>query len=311
MMGGLTIKLVFLFLVIGVFVFLTACGQNPNEEDSMKNIPYGSHARRKLDIALPPGAGEGETFSPALCIHGGGWNSGDKSNYDYLKSWLFETNLAYVSMNYRLLGDGAAFFDMLEDIHTAIGWLQDHGGEYHLKTDKISLIGYSAGGHLALLYAYTKESPAEISLVLSQAGPADFLDPAQLDKNGEAYREQLAQLTGTPISPGDFQKIDDSPDPGNDPALPEALIAALKGASPGWQVTSRSPPTVMAYGQNDELVAYTNAERLAQALETNGIDHVLIGFPNSGHGLNNDPASDKEYWQKAREYLTKYLAGNP
>ena len=61
---------------------------------------------------------------------------------------------------------------MLEDIQSVIAYLQSHADIYHVDASKIALMGWSAGGHLAMLYAY--QNPTQIDLVVSEAGITDF-----------------------------------------------------------------------------------------------------------------------------------------
>lgn len=44
-----------------------------------------------------------------------------------------------------------------------------------------------------------------------------------------------------------------------------------------------------------------------KALEDNGVDYRLFEAPHSGHGVQNDDAVMKAYWEAVEEYLGKYL----
>ncbi|GHT22905.1 hypothetical protein FACS189430_05370 [Bacteroidia bacterium] len=281
--------------VICSVLALTGCkGSSPTEELPMKNIEYGEHSRQKMDISLPDIADEQHKAPIVLCIHGGSWTNGDKSDFDYIKGNVHKVNGAYVSVNYRLLGDNVSCKEMLDDIYSAVAFLKKNGDKYHLKTDKMFVIGSSAGGHLALLYSYTKESPIKVAFLSSLAGPTDFLDPEQQALNGESHRGMFNKLTGTNVTQAQ------AADPNF--TFPQEWYEA----SPLYQVKNTSPPTILAYGMKDELVSYSNATRMDGKLTEKGVAHKLITFPNSGHSLGNDPDKSDEYWKVVYQYFNKY-----
>ena len=152
----------------------------------MKNVYYGNESQeycplQVMDIYVPKNAdGTYKTgsFPVVITIHGGSWCRGSKEYYNYMTDFITDTcNCVHVNMNYRLTtgvpwGNDITYEDMLDDIQLVIKYLNDHSAVYHVDTSKIALMGHSAGGHLALLYAY--RNPTQIELVISEAGPTDF-----------------------------------------------------------------------------------------------------------------------------------------
>ena len=53
--------------------------------------------------------------------------------------------------HYRLLIPGHQYPDMIQDIQRAIEWVRSHADEYNVDATKIGVMGFSAGGHLAIL----------------------------------------------------------------------------------------------------------------------------------------------------------------
>lgn len=293
-------KYFLLFTFILICSFFAGCHKNEDPPPDpqplpMEDIAYGSHPRQTMDISLPLNAGSGNEVPVVMCIHGGSWSGGDKEDFDWIKRSVNDYNCAYVTINYRLVQDNVTYREMLDDVHKAISYLKTHSDSYHLKTDRMALLGSSAGGHLALLYSYTVNSPIPIACVSSQVGPADFLDPGQIAMNGREKLDLMNKLLGTRVSYTEFEQ------PGF--IFPESWTLA----SPIYHVSNDSPPTVLAYGMRDELVSYTNALRLNDTLEAYGVDHRLILYPNSGHGLNNDPDKSTEYWRTLIQYVNTYL----
>ncbi|MDR3094977.1 MAG: alpha/beta hydrolase [Bacteroidales bacterium] len=282
-----------IFILSIIALLMTGCKEKlpPNEEGTpMQDVEYGTHPRQKMDISLPSTADDRHKAPVILCIHGGSWSGGDKTDFEYLKTTVNKVNCAYVSINYRLLPDNANFLDMQEDIHTAVAFLKAHSDRYHLKIDKLAIIGSSAGAHLALLYAYAVQSSIKVACVASQSGPADFREMNVSSNLALVNRLCNTQVTSAQLASPDF-------------SFPDAWLSA----SPVEHVSSASPPTLLAHGVKDELVPYSNAVNLNDKLEKFGVTHQLITFPNSGHELSKDADASKEYQQALADYLMLYL----
>ncbi len=63
---------------------------------------------------------------------------------------LSRANFTWFTIDYRLAPENRwpACFD---DVQTAIRWVKQHAAEFKGDPERIALIGYSAGGHLATL----------------------------------------------------------------------------------------------------------------------------------------------------------------
>jgi acetyl esterase/lipase len=86
-----------------------------------------------------------------LHIHGGGWVYGHKdSYYKYYAMELSKYGYAVVTMNYRLAFDHP-FPSMIEDIFSALKWIEDNQENEQFDISRIFLVGDSAGAHLAAL----------------------------------------------------------------------------------------------------------------------------------------------------------------
>ncbi len=131
--------------------------------------------RQKYDLVFPKGA-KGN-LGLVLCIHGGGWVEGSKDSYT---SSLFQVSedkgVAAACINYRYISEKICYDDELEDISSALAAIKAKGTEYGVIFDKVLLTGISAGGHLSLLYAYTRRDSAPIkpSCVVELCGPTDL-----------------------------------------------------------------------------------------------------------------------------------------
>src|SRR3569833_2113662 len=96
-----------------------------------------------------------------------------------------DSGYAVASIDYRW-STTAPFPAQIQDCNQAVQFLYDNAAKYNLDKDKITLIGFSAGGHLASLLAlsnnkniksfYTdgKKPKFKIRLCLDFYGPSDF-----------------------------------------------------------------------------------------------------------------------------------------
>ena len=130
-------------------------------------------------------------------MHGGTWSqSFDKDGYCIeLLRRIAAKGYFVITMDYQLQNDAtmggakakrehATFADMLADVDTMITYLKTALPAAGLPTDKIVIGGDSAGGHLAMCYAWDQDKPGlsevqlrhdlRISCVMSSVGPTDL-----------------------------------------------------------------------------------------------------------------------------------------
>ena len=118
------------------------------------NIPYNNDSLPKhlLDIYLPPNA-KG-TVPLVILVHGGGWLGNDKyADIGYMKKMVAEivsSGFALASIDYRFATQ-AIFPAQIQDCNRAISFLVDNADKYNLDKERIAVMGFSAGGHLASL----------------------------------------------------------------------------------------------------------------------------------------------------------------
>lgn len=240
------------------------------------NLKYGDKPQQKVDLYLPR---ENKECGLLLYIHGGGWTDGDKKEGRDLCKNVAENGAAAATMNYRMLnGKGANDYnDMLNDIDSAVKAIVKKAAQKKVTITSVAVMGASAGGHLSLLYAYTRynssSAPLPIAFVASMTGPTDFTDPELYAKTEYWVPPLIAGLIG---------------ESGSITAENVAThIDKLRAASPITYVSADLPPSLLAYGVTDTIVPISNGDDLAQALETAGADYQYFRFEHSGHDLSN------------------------
>lgn len=259
-------------LALGLALLLGSCSKEnsgadvPSITDSLPavnhlNVSYGTDEKQKLDIYLPEFRDDKTRL--VVIIHGGGWNSGDKSDFDGLVTEFQRRfpNYALANLNYRLMkADGNYFPTQENDVNAAITFLKDKSAEYKISQQFIYM-GFSAGAHLAMLQGYKHND------VLQPKGIISFFGPTDLEKlylNAEvSVPAQLKNLLNATL---------------------EVNPNLFFESSPLNYVSSNSAPTLMLHGDQDNLVPVNQAYMLQDKLEEKGVFNKLIVYPGQGHG---------------------------
>lgn len=282
------IKKATIAILLTISLLATSCATN--DYYYYHNVPYGFEKRQKLDLYIPKNK-TGEV-GLILNIHGGGWTAGDKNGYRQANAY-YSGELGYVSaaINYRYASENVDAFDIMDDITSALTLIKSRAEKKDIGVSKVFLTGGSAGAHLSLLYAYSRfeEAPIKPSAVMSLSGPTDLTNEDYF--NNTIWNENIYPL---------FSKISGYP---FDQTTKSEALPYLDAASPITYVTSSSVPTIICHGSNDDIVPYSDAERLDDKLTECAVKHDFVAFPNSGHGLENDD----EAWQTANNLMLSYL----
>jgi len=251
----------FLFLLL----FFLSCKkdqpfESPYTSDQkviLENQFYGDNARNAMDIYLSE---DRTSFTKTVIfIHGGGWKAGDKSDFSDWASFFADSSINCISMNYRYAdaSKGIGYNELLDDIEKAISFLKRNREKFGTDFNDITLLGASAGGHLALLYAYKY---GDIEKVISLAGPTDF------NGNDILSIEGMPELINNVVGNSSFE--------------------SRSKASP---ITySSSTATYLYHGKLDTIVPYSQSEKLFSTISSLNAESKLTLFPDCGHEFNEE-----------------------
>lgn len=241
------------------------------------NIPYANDTlkRHLLDIYLPPNAKE--NLPLVVWIHGGAWMLNDKySDMEYMKNTVksfIDSGYAFASIDYRYSTE-AVFPAQIQDCNQAIEYLYQHAAQYKIDRNRIAVIGFSAGGHLASLLALSNNNSVKeffpptgvhfsIRLALDFYGPSDFI---MLGNNPDTainnMRNPVSILLGV---------------------MPVERPDIAKRASPVTYIDKNDPPFLIVQGEKDESVPNTQSKVLSSWLNIAGVKNKLIIVPNAPH----------------------------
>ncbi len=244
------------------------------------DISFLQSARtEKLDLYLPKNRKAGEKSPAVLLIHGGGWKEGDKRQAREIEfgMTLAKNGFVAASINYALRSDGK-FPLNLQDCKNGVRYLRTHADELGIDPNRISVMGGSAGGHLALLVAYTADqsnlAPSQpypgvsdkVSCVVDFYGISNLATRKETDPNGKPLKIEPLDSTTQSIfgsTPQDWKK-----------------------ASPVTYVKRDVPPTLILHGKKDATVDSDQSQELADALKKAGATYEIIWLPNAPHSFS-------------------------
>jgi acetyl esterase/lipase len=225
------------------------------------------------DVAYP----KSEAPLPAIIsVHGGRWRGGHKRDGSTIKvqQWA-EFGFFAMSIDYRLVGCSPAPA-CYQDMQCAIRYVHAHAREHNIDSDRIFLIGQSAGGHMVSLAATLGDGPFPRTGGWEDASN-DFRAVISVAANYEL----------TMLSWGDIWT----------PATGDP-IAARKLASPVNHVRKDMKPLSILHSDNDRSVPIDNALGMVEALKAADAPHNFHRYPDMGHmGINDEVIA------RAREFI--------
>ena len=243
-----------------------------------QNLVYSTpnNQPQSLDIAIPANPG---TYPLVVMIHGGGWSTGDKSEYEDNIQQLASIGYVAASINYRLVvscADGGycnTFPNAVQDVRCAVRWLRANASTYQIEIDHVAAMGGSTGAYLAsMLGVDSAFDECETTNTSAHVGSTvAFYAPTNL-----AYWSDLAD--------GGF-----GPD-GQITNFLNGVDAAV--ASPIDYVSSSSSPFILIHGTADTTVPYQQSVDMQQALLNDNVKATLVPVVDAGHAF---PLIDIDY----------------
>ena len=264
----------------------------------LTGLSYGTAKANKYDLYLPKGVEPGKDAPLLLLIHGGSWTEGNRGDIAYACKYYAKKGCITATMDYSLVSkeNDVTIKTMLDEITACIAAIQKKLKKEGYNAPKLAVGGLSAGGHLALLYAYSRasESAIPVAFVFEKVGPVSF--------RKEFWGADISAILigyGARI-PVDPKKLD----------APET-VAAANSLSPLHFVGPDSPPTIFAYGGRDDLVKPIHRDELAKALESHHVPNIRVDFPNSNHAMWDDPDCTEAFRKAVLQYCETYMKPEP
>ena len=281
------------------FVFalgsLVADGAEPPKTTSEQDIVYTKAGSEdlKLDLARPA-EGDGP-FPAVVVIHGGAWRQGNKADMRPILPQFAQRGYVAISPQYRFCPKDA-FPAQVYDVKAAVRWLKSNAKKFKVDPDRLGAIGFSAGGHLALLLGLT--------------GPADGLEG---DVSAGAPDSRVKAVVNY-FGPTDLaaKDIPDICKPWVKDFLgvsPQDRPDAAAKASPLTFVSNDDAPVLTFQGTKDSLVPYTQAIKLADAMSSAGVPgrvELILGADHGWAGAEMARTVNETFG-----FLDRYLKAEP
>jgi dipeptidyl aminopeptidase/acylaminoacyl peptidase len=259
----------------------------PLRDTTIKNIPYGASTGQQFDLGLP--AGRTSATPLVVVVHGGGWATGDKAELNWLLNGLKQRGFAVANINYRLTLNTSDNYKMqVDDVDSAVQFTLRLSALHTFNGQKVYIAGHSAGGHLALAYAYTRNSSGKVKAAGSLAGPTDLF--AMSYYNFNIYNLILQPYLGVPLIP-----------------VTTATEQRYKSCSPQYQATAAAPPTIFFHGDIDPVVFIEQSTSMVAKLNTLGVEKRMITYPLTFH----DWWTDGVKTANTLEELKNWFNGHP
>jgi acetyl esterase/lipase len=256
-------------LLLGRLALAQAPGTGPKPDLLWPDGAPGAQGTEDIDkptltpFLVPQGRGNGTAV--VVCPGGGYAHLAIDKEGTEIARWLNSIGVAAFVLKYRL---GPKYHHPVElgDAQRALRTVRTKAAEYRVQPDRIGIMGFSAGGHLA--------SSAGTHFDAGSSAAADAIDRA-------SSRPDFLILCYPVISFGQFAHrgseqmlLGDNPDP----KLVELMSNEL-------QVTPQTPPTFLFHTTEDRTVPVENSVMFYMALRKAGVPAEMHIYEKGPHGV--------------------------
>ena len=215
-----------------------------------ENVAYGLRARHRLDLFRTQTPREHRPL--IVFVHGGAWMHGDKKDYRFIGEAFAKEGFDVAVINYHSAPEHI-FPASIDDLSLALNYLNVHQLKYQISTEKVVLMGHSAGAFnvMSALYhpkPYEIQCRSQITAIIGLAGPYHF------------------DYKGDPICADAFDQ--------NRP---------YQEVMPYYFVESNTVKHYLLVAENDDVVGLSNAVDLDRRLKEKGNYSQLWTVPRIGH----------------------------
>ena len=202
-----------------------------------------------------------------ICPGGGYGHLAVDHEGDQIARWLNSFGVTGVVLRYRHNADGYQHPIPLQDAQRGLSTVRSKAETLHIRADRIGVLGFSAGGHLASslgthFHKGLKDAPAPIDRVSCRPDFMVLVYPVITMTDPFTHQGSRKNLLG------------DDPDP--------KLIEAMSNEK---QVTSETPPAFLIHAETDPAVPVENSLLFYTALRKAGVPAELHLFRQGRHGF--------------------------
>jgi len=234
-----------------------------------KDVVFGKGGAMDLRLDIyKPRAGM-EKRAATIHLHGGGFTGGSKDTLNERILPFAKHGYVAIASQYRLLGQ-SPWPGMLEDVKAAIRWTRANAARLNIDPARIIIVGYSAGGFLALTAAGTQN---------------------KADMEGRGGNPGVG--TGVEACAAFYPAVDGGP--------PSSV-------SPATYINANYAPTVIFHGVADTTIPIESSQRLFQRLRDGKVPAELHTFEGAEHVFDRDPSLASACGSLADLFITRQHA---
>jgi acetyl esterase len=243
-----------------------------------------------IDIFYAKQSFEKEKHTAIVFFHGGGWAFGTPSEFFTTCERYAKMGIVTFSVEYRLSIDHGVTpnkmispIESVMDARSAMRWVRENAGRFHIDQNKIVAAGQSAGGHLALCTAMIDEYNEKSDNLNIPSRPDAILLFSSCVNTVEGWCDRLL---------GDRRN-------------------KIWSISPFHNVKKGMPPMIEFHGEYDEQVPIWTVQFFADTMKNEGNYFELHTFKGSRHYLGGESTKYSHYYtdeilQVADDFLRKF-----
>lgn len=252
---------------------LSACAQHvnaPTQATPMPETRFRAHEAERITPADSAPVLHAYLYTPVtlgpyptiVAIPGGEWSDGDATDMRFVAEYLAQRGFAVLAIEHRPAAQGG--LDLVRaDLQAGMRWMVRNARAHRLDMQRVGLLGFESGGHLAALLALAQNAPSSLPGL-----PRDAMLP----------RIRAVVAGGAPM---DLTALEDSA--ALRALLPDGAEPTRRMASPLHRVHGQAPPFFLFHGTRDAEVPIDQAEAMTDALTDQGVMVELYRMELRGH----------------------------
>jgi acetyl esterase len=248
----------------------------PSDED----LVYGTWQEQALHLLVykPRAAAPGESAPILIYIHGGGFSGGDRFESGTNLRWFADRGWLVLSIDYTLSTVDRHLWDTTtRQVGCAMAWTAANAVQLGGDPARISLLGSSAGGNLAINAAYLANAGRLESSCGGTVPPVSAVSalypPVDLAAAWVSHVPAISDMArrfNTYYVGGSPQQFPDR----------------YRFVASATHINSAAPPTLVIFGANDHLVPPAATDSFVEQARNAGLSIESVRFPYGDHAFN-------------------------
>ncbi|MEM1186215.1 MAG: alpha/beta hydrolase [Planctomycetota bacterium] len=228
-----------------------------------------SEDAREIELLLPSTIDRDDPPMAVVVLAGGGYGQRTWHEGPGTALWLAMHGFAAVDVPYRtaedMPGGEALGLRPLADACRAVRLVRDHADQFGLSPERVAVLGYSAGGHLA----------GSVAMLHEESNGTDDLANSWSGRPDAAVLIYPVVSMVPPCHDGSWRNL-----LGRNATIAERAERSLQS-----RVTSDAPPLFTVFAQDDSVVPIQGALELTRAYHDAGVAFEAHFYPTGGHGF--------------------------